>query len=90
MQTLYIDPRIRDNVFIPLVLLMLLVSFLRYFITKLMYQPDNAVIQRVGLSSKALKYSFFEKLADFNKDDPGQIDVYKLLESDVKSDFKET
>ena len=89
MQTLYIDPRIRDNVFIPLVLLMLLVSFLRYYITKLMYQPDNPVLQRVGLSARTLKNSFFERLADFNKDDPGQIDVYKILESEVKSDFRE-
>lgn len=43
-QTLYIDPRIRDYVFIPLVILMVIVALLRYFITKLMYAPDNALL----------------------------------------------
>jgi hypothetical protein len=40
-QTLYIDPRIRDYVFIPLVVLMLIVALLRYYITKLMYAVDS-------------------------------------------------
>lgn len=88
-QTLYIDPRIRDNVFIPLVLLMLIVSFLRYYITKLMYQPDNPVIHRVALSAKTLKKTIFEKLADFKKEDPPEVDVPKLLETEVKNEFRE-
>ena len=46
-QTLFIDPRIRDNVFIPLLLLMILVSILRYFVTKLMYSPDSPLIAKV-------------------------------------------
>ena len=43
-QTLYIDPRIRDYVFFPLIILMLLVALLRYYVTKIMYQPDNALL----------------------------------------------
>ena len=46
-QTLFIDPRIRDNVFIPLVLLMILVSVLRYFVTKIMYAPDSPLLSKV-------------------------------------------
>jgi hypothetical protein len=49
---------------------MVLVSFLRYYITKLMYQPDNPAIQKVGLSPITLKKTFFEKLSDFHKDPP--------------------
>jgi hypothetical protein len=89
-QTLYIDPRIRDNVFIPLVLLMLLVSLLRYYITKLMYSPDNPVLHKVGLSIRTLKKTMLEKYADFTKDDPAEIDVSKLLESEVKNDIRES
>lgn len=87
-QTLYIDPRIRDYVFIPLVILMVIVALLRYYITKIMYAPDNAVLQPAVLSFKALKKTIFEKLADFTKDEPGEINVIQLLEG-VKSDVKD-
>ena len=86
---LYIDPRIRDNVFIPLVILMLLVSLLRASITKLMYAPDNPVLAKVGLSFRALKKTILEKGADFTKDEPGEVDLYKVLE-EVKQDSRET
>ena len=64
-QTLYIDPRIRDYVFFPLIVLMLLVALLRYYATKIMYQPDNLLLQPTQLSFKALKKTIYEKLADF-------------------------
>lgn len=69
-QTLYIDPRIRDNVFIPLVILMLIVALLRYYATKLMYSPDNPVLAKASMSIKSLKNTFFEKYADFTKEEP--------------------
>lgn len=88
-QTLYIDPRIRDNVFIPLVILMVIVALLRYYVTKIMYAPDNALLHPVQMSYKALKKTIFEKLTDFTKDEPGEINVIKLLD-DVKSEVKDT
>eukprot|EP00347_Sterkiella_histriomuscorum_P016616 403352504 len=87
-QTLYIDPRIRDYVFFPLIILMIIVALLRYYITKLMYAPDNALLQPANLSFRALKKTIFEKLADFTKEDPGQIDVIQVLDQ-VKSDVKD-
>ena len=88
-QTLYLDPRIRDYVFVPLVVLMVIVALLRYYVTKIMYAPDNALLQPVAMSYRSLKKTIFEKLTDFTKDDPGEVNVLKLLE-DVKSDFKDT
>ncbi len=88
-QTLYIDPRIRDNVFIPLVILMVLVALLRYYITKMMQTNDNPVLQPIRLSFFALKKTIFEKMADFTKDEPGEINVIKLLD-DIKPEVKDT
>lgn len=87
-QTLYIDPRIRDNVFIPLVILMVIVALLRYYVTKIMYAPDNALLQPVLLSFKALKKTIFEKMTDFTKEEPGEINVLKLLD-DIKAETKD-
>jgi hypothetical protein len=90
-QTLFIDPRIRDNVFIPLVLLMILVSVLRYFITKLMYAPDSPLLAKVNLSIRTLKKTILEKQADFTKDEaPGtELDLPKILEEKIKPDIRE-
>ena len=33
---LFIDPKIRDNVFLPMVILMFLVNYLRFFMTKIL------------------------------------------------------
>lgn len=80
-QTLYIDPRIRDYVFIPLVVMMFLVALLRYYATKIMYQPDSPLLHPTLLSIRALKKTLFEKLADFTKEPPqGEVDVYKLID----------
>lgn len=87
-QTLYVDPRIRDYVFFPLIVLMILVALLRFHVTKWMYAPDNQLIHPVSLSLRALKKTIFEKLTDFTKEDPGAIDVAKVL-ADIKSDIKD-
>lgn len=67
-QTLFIDPRIRDNVFIPLVILMMIVAVLRYYITKLMYQPDSPLLHKASLSHKVLKQTLLERYADLGKE----------------------
>jgi hypothetical protein len=69
-QSLYIDPRIRDNVFIPLVVLMFIVALLRYYITKLMNAPDNSLLNKASISYKALKNTILENHADMIKDSP--------------------
>ncbi len=91
-QTLYIDPRIRDNVFIPLVVLMVIVSLLRFFITKFLQSNDSPALQKVSLSHKTLKKTFFEKEANFEKDEaPGlSLDVPKLLDEGIKQNDRET
>lgn len=55
-----------------------------------MYQPDNKVLEPVALSAKTLKKTYFEKQADFNKDDVVDVSVPELLEKQVKVDAKET
>lgn len=54
----------------------------------MMYSPDNPILQPASMSFKALKKTIFEKLADFTKDEPGEINVLQLLES-VKSETKD-
>lgn len=67
-QSLYIDPRIRDNVFIPIVILMTIVTLLRYFVTKLMYAPDSPLLKKASLSFKVLRGTSLEQYADPNKE----------------------
>ena len=59
-QTLFIDPRIRDNVFIPLVLLMLLVALIRYYVSRVMYATDSPLLKKASLSVKALRGTILE------------------------------
>jgi hypothetical protein len=40
------------------------------------------------MSFKALKKTIFEKLADFTKEDPGEINILQILDT-VKSDTKD-
>ena len=86
-QTLYIDPRIRDNVFLPLILLMVIVSLLRFFVTKLMNSADSPLLQKASLSIRTLKKTILEKDANFDKDEaPGlTLDIPKVLEEGVKA-----
>jgi hypothetical protein len=71
---------------------MVLVSILRYFVTKLMYSPDSPALQKVQLSHKTLKKTIFERDANFEKDEaPGlQLDIPKTLEEGIKSNDRET
>ena len=67
-QTLYIDPRIRDNVFFPLIVLMFIVGLLRFYVTKIMNFPDNPLLKKVSISHRVLKKTIFEKDADTAKE----------------------
>lgn len=67
-QTLYIDPRIRDNVFFPLIILMFIVGLLRFYITKIMNMPDNPLTKKASLSYNVLKGTMLERDADSAKD----------------------
>ena len=88
-QSLYIDPRIRDYVFIPLVILMFIVAMLRYYITKLMYGSDNPLLQKASISYKVLKNTMLEGYADHSKEPvEGQFDITKALD-EVKDDVKD-
>lgn len=71
---------------------MVIVSLLRFFITKIMYSPDSPALAKVQLSHRTLKKTIFEKQANFEKDDaPGlELDLPKLLEDGVKSNDRET
>ena len=70
---------------------MVIVSLLRFFVTKLMYSPDSPALAKVAISHKTLKKTLFESQADFTKDEaPGlDLDVPKALEDGIKSDAKE-
>lgn len=88
-QTLYIDPRIRDYVFIPLVFLMFLVALLRFYITKLISSPDNPNLKKASISYKALKNTIIEKDADITKEPlEGEFDLSKALD-EIKEDIKD-
>lgn len=88
-QTLYIDPRIRDYVFIPLVFLMFLVALLRFYITKLMISTDNPNLKKASISYRALKNTIIEKDADVTKEPlEGEFDLSKALD-EIKEDIKD-
>lgn len=87
-QTLYIDPRIRDNVFFPLIILMFIVGVLRFYITKIMGFPDNPLLKKVSMSHKVLKNTLFINDADINKEKPQEeFELDKALDS-IKEDVK--
>ena len=88
-QSLYIDPRIRDNVFIPIVILMLLVTLLRYYVTKIMYTPSSPLLEKLYISYKLLRKTVFEKYADIRKEpNEKEFDLTKALE-EIKDDVKD-
>ena len=88
-QTLYIDPRIRDNVFIPLVILMFIVALLRFYITKLMNAPDNPLLKKASIGYKVLKNTLLVRDADINREYPErEFDLNKALD-EIKDDVRE-
>jgi len=81
-QTLFLDPRIRDYVFIPLVVLMIIVQFIRFYITKLLSAPDSSLLKQANLSREALSGTIFANQANPAKDPLEEpFDVQKTMES---------
>ena len=64
---LFIDPKIRDNVFLPMVILMFLVNYLRFFMTKILNKQSNPLLEKPSISFKTLRGSMLEHKADVSK-----------------------
>ena len=90
MSTLFLDPRIRDNVFLPIIALMTIVTLLRFFITKLMNTPDNPLLHPASVSYNSLKNTIFERYADLRKEPPPEeeFDIKKAFKG-IKDDIKD-
>jgi len=59
-----LDPRIRDYVFIPLVIMMVGVQLLRITAMRYMNAPDNKLLKPAKTSYRTLQGTYFEKDAD--------------------------
>jgi len=83
---IFIDPKIRDNVFVPLIILMFFVTILRFYLTKILNAKSNPLTEDCSISQKTLKNTMFELDADMSRELPeGTIDLNKSLES-IKPD----
>lgn len=56
---LYLDPAIRDYIFIPLIVIMVIVSLLRMNLTQLLNAKDSPLLKSVNLSRFTLKGTIF-------------------------------
>lgn len=87
---IYLDARIRDYVFIPLVMLMVGVQLLRITAMRYLNAPSNKLLNPAKLSLGSLQGTYFEKDADIQRELPAEpIDVKKCLEEGTTSDNKE-
>ena len=87
---IYIDPRIRDYVFLPLVFLMFGLQFLRIFLMRWMNEPKNKLKDKAQLAYPTLFGTIFEKDADKERKLPEeQLDIIKMLEEGYEQDTKE-
>lgn len=78
---LYMDPAIRDFVFLPLCLLMLAFNLLRSMGFRYLHEPKNSLMEPARLSFKALHQTLFETDADMTKEAvQEQVDLHKMLE----------
>ena len=66
-QALLIDPRIRDNVFLPMVALMFLVVYARFYLTKVLNRPSNPLLEKPCVSYKSLRGTLMQHKADTEK-----------------------
>jgi hypothetical protein len=47
---IFIDPKIRDNVFIPLIVLMFFVTIIRFYLTKILNAKSNPLTEDCSIS----------------------------------------
>ena len=79
--SIYLDPRIRDYVFVPLVFLMFTLQILRIMAMRFMNEPKNKMLEKAHVAYASLFGTLFEKDADRERRLPeGQIDVLKVIE----------
>lgn len=86
----FIDPKIRDNVFLPLVLLMLVVNYLRFQITKVLNSQSHPLLESASVSFKTLRGTMLESKADLSKQKTSNEDEVDLNASlgKVKDEIK--
>lgn len=78
---IYLDSRIRDYVFIPLIILMVGVQLLRITAMRYLNAPSNKLLNPARVSYRTLQGTYFEKDADMQRELPDEpIDVKKCLE----------
>ena len=90
LQALFIDPRIRDNVFLPMVALMFLVNYFRFYMTVVLNSSSNPLLESANLSYKTLRDTILQHKADMNKepkDEDDEVDINKSI-SKIKDDLK--
>ena len=88
---IFIDPRIRDYVFLPLVFLMFNLQVLRLMAMRYMNEPKNKLLEKAKLSYATLFGTIFEKDADKERRMPEeQVEIVKMLEDRTDTDARET
>ena len=82
------DPRIRNYVFLPLVILMLCMQLLRFMAMRWMNEPKNKLLDRAKMSYTTLRDTIFEADADKDRRLPNEpIDMIKLLQENTEVDL---
>ena len=67
---IYLDSRIRDYVFIPLIILMVGVQLLRITAMRYLNAPSNKLLNPAKLAYQTLHGTHFEKDADMQRELP--------------------
>ena len=89
-EKIYLDPRIRDYVFIPLVLLLFGMNMLRVMAMRYMNEPKNKLHEPASVSYKTLFGTIFEKDSNVNRNLPEDaIDINKCLEEGTDTNMRE-
>ena len=90
LNALFFDPKIRDYVFLPMVILMFFVNYLRFYLTKLLNSNNNPLLQKASISYRTLRNTMLENRADENKEAKGEdeeIDLNNCV-AKIKDDMK--
>ena len=79
---MFIDPLIRDNVFLPMVVLMLLITYLRFYMTKVLNSQSSPLLESARISFKNLRGTLLEHKADSSKQtsDEQEVDLNACLQ----------
>jgi hypothetical protein len=87
---IFVDPRIRDYVFLPLVFLMFSMQMLRIMAMRYMNEPKNKLTMPAKLAYPTLFGTIFEKDADKERRMPDeQVDIVKMIEDGTETDARE-